>query len=311
MVLIGAAVALSIEYWFELKGGAAICRTDACKTVGEYVRLGRANLVLGGAAFFWVMVLVVGAARFIARQWLWHLAGLLLLGAMAFDGGLLGYQLVGLQMVCWLCVGVGAGLFLSAAGLAWVRRSALVLLLALAVWVGGFAANTVLDIRTHPPELEQTAFIHKPAERGGGSLRLYLFFSLHCAHCSEVLFNLALNRPDSAEWYLCGLDDNPGDLAKLTAARRGSGNGTNPYRRVLRAKAGRLEPAESVSREVRQGVEKAKKFLSMRGYESIPLLVAKEKDPAKEVVVSGTRDIATYLWEKDLIRKWVRAPSHR
>jgi hypothetical protein len=195
-------------------------------------------------------------------------------------------------------------------GLAWVRRSLGILLLALVVWSGGFAANTVLDIRSSPPKLEQTAFLHhNPAGQEKSRLRLFLFFSLHCAHCSEVLFNLALNDPDGAEWNLCALDDNPVDLARLEAVRQGAASGKDPYRRILKAKAGRLEPAEAVPEEVRDPVDRAKKFLSMRGYESIPLLVAKEANPDKEVVVSGTRDIATYLWEKDLIRKWVRAPG--
>jgi len=307
LVLLLAGATLSVDRLVEMSTGSGMCTTSGCEVVKGYVRFGRDWLVLFGAGFFWLLfVLSVFAVSF-GRDWLWHLVVLILLGAMAFDGGLLGYQFMGLRVMCWLCLGVGLALVLSLASLAWVRRSWLILALGAAVWAGGFAANSVLNVTRDTPSLADTAFVSKEAEKEPPQGDFTLFFSLHCGHCTQLMANIALNEPWSVNWHLSSIDTGEEDLMKLAHAVRNQ-NGTEPFVRVLEVKAeDEVQPVE-VPEKVIEAARNAQTFFTNRGYEGVPMLIARE-GPGREVTLVGTQSIAQYLWERGLLVKWLRSPE--
>lgn len=307
LVLLLAGATLSVDRLVEMSTGSGMCTTSGCEVVKGYVRFGRDWLVLFGAGFFWLLfVLSVFAVSF-GRDWLWHLVTLLLLGAMAFDGGLLGYQFMGLQVMCWLCLGVGLTLMLSLASLAWVRRSWLILALGAAVWAGGFAANSVLNVTRATPPLAETAFVSKEAEQEPPQGDFTLFFSLHCGHCTQLMANIALNEPWSANWHLSSIDTGEEELMKLAQAVQNQ-NGTDPFVRVLEVKSREeVQPVE-VPEKVIEATRNARTFFTNRGYQGVPMLIARE-GPGREVTLVGTQAIAQYLWERGLIVKWLRSPE--
>ena len=306
-LLLLAGAALSVDRVVQMSAGTGMCSTAGCEVVKGYVRYGREWLVLFGAGFFWFLFLVCLFGSIFRKEWIWHVATLALLGAMAFDGGLLGYQFMGIEVMCWLCLGVGLTLMFSLAGLAWVRRSWLILFVGLAVWAGGFAANSVLIITRSTPPLADTAFVSKPAENGLPQGDYTLFFSLHCSHCAQLMANIALNEPWSVNWHLSSIDTGKKDRMKLAHALKDQ-NGTNPFVKVLNVKsADEVDPVE-VPESLAAATRKAMTFFTNRGYRGVPLLLAREGS-GKEVALEGTQAIAQYLWERGLLVKWLKAPE--
>lgn len=306
MVLLIAALGLSLElamqYWLQ----SGICPSTDCALAGQSVRFGEQALVWAGAIFFWVLFgLCFYASRF-PGQLAWNLALVLLLGALAFDGGLLGYQFLELNLVCWLCIAVALGLIIILVLISVVRRTVLVLCLGLAVWIGAGSANAVLLFPTQPPALEQTWFMQHKANNAEQELKLYLFFSLNCGHCSEVLANLARQDPQDANWYLCSLDQGGQNLRRLTYALEQQDK--EPFSVILEAKqmANSKEiQALQVPDRLEERVQKAREFFRARGYRGVPLLVALQGD-SRKVVLTGVMSIAQYLWEQGLVEEWKR-----
>jgi hypothetical protein len=279
-----------------------LCQTQSCQAVGDYVRIGETSLLLLGAAFFWVLWLVFFLATRLNKPVLWHMAGLALMAALAFDGALLGYQFMGLGMQCVLCVAVGAALFANLLSLAWVRQAGLMVLIGLVVWLGGFAANSILVLTPAVPELEQTAFVSQQGESSQSKRNYYLFFSLNCGHCQVVLANLAMSAPHAVNIHLCSLDDSPQAMAKLAWVQMQADKGKDPVSAVLELKQDRELGAGAIPGRIRESVGRAKKFFAARGYRGVPLLVARE-GRGKEVVVTGSRAIARYLSEVQVVEK--------
>ena len=300
---LASALALSLDVALHLAQAGGLCQTQSCQAVGEYVRFGETALLLLGAAFFWILWLIFFLATRLNRPVLWHLAAVLLLAALAFDGGLLGYQFMGLGMQCWLCLGVGAALLASLLSLAWVRQAGLIACMGIAVWLGGFAANSTLMVAPQAPELEQTAFVSQPADASDQDY--FLFFSLNCGHCLEVLANVARNTPQEVNWHLCSLDASPQGMAALSWIYERASQGKNAVFLTLQAKQKRKLQTAGIPEQVRSAVSQARKFFSARGYRGVPLLIARE-GRGKEVILTGKRNIARFLRASEVVDKWVQ-----
>ncbi len=315
---LASALVLTLDVVLYLSQAGGLCQTQSCQAVGEYVRIGETSLRIVGAAFFWVLWLVFFLATRVNKPIFWHLAALWLLGALAFDGGLLGYQFVGLKLQCWLCIGVGAALFANLFSLAWVRQSWMIPCIGLAVWIGGFAANSTLVVASEagqPPRsgqiqsLERAAYVSSLAQGGRSNQDYYLFFSLNCGHCQEVLASLAMNAPFAVNWHLCSLDGSRQQLAKLAWVRKQAQMGTDPNENIfyltLKAKQDKALKADHIPDRIRNAVEQARDFFASRGYRGVPLLVAKE-GRGREVVLTGTTNIARYLHQEEVVKQWAR-----
>jgi len=311
VVFLAGAVGLSAEYLLQRLKDASLCSADSCQAVAQLLRFQESSLVLAGAVFFWVLLILALAAEWRKSQAIWGLVLAVLLAGLAFEAALLGYQLRVLESICWLCLCVGAWLLLSGLALAWRRGSGLVLLLCLCVGLAGMLAPSLLRFQPQTISLSQTDFLERQPSQAGPSPELYLFFSLHCSHCSEVFANLALNQPWSASWHFVSIDEGDTDLARLAEAvqaaedEEAEDEEANVFLELLRVKQEQDGLTDrSVPESLRQTVQKARAFFQSRSFSGIPLLIANE-GPGRQVILTGTEAIAKYLWEKGLIRNWL------
>jgi len=232
-----AASFLSVEVWMQAIRHTSLCTTSACDVVGEYVRFGEGNLIKMGAIFFWFLWSMAFFGGRYDKSWIWGLATLGLFGALAFDGAILGFQFMGLKEKCLLCILVGAILGIALCLFSWVRRSLLTVLLGLAVWSGGFAANAVLDLNVVPPATTDTAFTtwHGKKET---DIQHVLFFSLHCDHCSKILANLSINTDTlPGKWHLACTDNKEDDLYRLATIQSSNASTENLFLEALRVES--------------------------------------------------------------------------
>ncbi len=310
VVLLVAALGLSFELALHSWLQSGVCPTTDCAVAGEYVRFGEEALVLAGAVFFWVLFLLSFIASRRVESRLWQMILLLMLGALAFDGVLISYQYLELQLVCWLCLAVALALIVALVMLAFVRRTVWVLCLGLAVWVGAGSANALLLFPAMPPALEQTWFMQQQAQKSveHNQLQLYFFFSMDCGHCTEVMINVASQASRDATWHLCSLDNRQANLQRLTLAMEETEQETDAFSRVLKAKQideSSVKLDRQVSEDLEERTQKAREFFQARGYRGVPLLVAVQGQ-SRKVVLQGSKSIAEYLREQDLISHWMR-----
>ena len=311
-LLLAFALTLSVDVWLQYAHHSSLCTTSACQVVGEYVRFGELMLIKAGAIFFWVLWLLVFFAGRYDKAWLWGLITLILMGALAFDGGLLGFQFVGLQEKCQLCIGVGLALFVLVALFAWIRKSWLIFFLGLAVWCGGFAANSVLNFSTDLPVLQKTAFLSWPETREDPPVkrvpRYHLFFSLSCGHCSKVIANLAVNKTDQADWTFHIMDHRDEDLARLAHILDSNQTASNPFLEILHWESEEEIPAIAIPDSLRDAIDGAKTYFSRSGFRGVPMLIVDER-PGVRVTLSGANNITQYLRQKGLLKQFIRFPS--
>ncbi|MDZ7759289.1 MAG: hypothetical protein U5L00_03420 [Desulfovermiculus sp.] len=299
------ALVLTIDILLQFTQAKSLCQTQACQAVGEYVRLGETNLLILGAAFFWVVWLLFFLSTRLNRPVFWHLAALVLLAALAFDGGLLGYQFMGLGLQCWLCVGVGAALFANLFSLAWVRKGWMIACIGVVVWMGGFAANSALIVAPQAPQLQEAAFVSHNAPKDNPDIDFYFFFSLNCGHCTEIIINMAMNGQDKVNWHLCSLDSTDQNIRKLAWVKEQVEQGADPFVQILKAKGMKDVPVEEIPDAVQQAVGQAQAFFRHRGYRGVPLLVV-QQGRNQELTLTGKSNIARFLWEQGVVTKWMQ-----
>lgn len=305
------ALGLGLEYLLQVKFSASLCGTQACKVVGDFLQLGflgEEDLVLLGFLFFVVLFgLSCLPCRF--RGYGWSVIWVLLIGALAFDGALMGYQAAVPAPFCLLCASVAVGLVVVLAGACWRDGFHVAFLLGLAVWFGAFAGNSILDHTKSvagTPGMEEAAFAQEVHGDASDDTKYYLFFSLDCRHCSEVLLNLARVRPQGS-WSLACIDRAPADLEKLASALARKDGGENLFAQILRAKAGDFEAGnftpEDAPAKIRNATQKAVACFQAMNLPGVPALVV-EKPNGVRMSFPGTRNIAHFLEEQGVLDTW-------
>ncbi|NLW80592.1 MAG: hypothetical protein GXY42_02815 [Desulfovibrionales bacterium] len=303
-----AASFLSAEVWMQAIRHTSFCTTSSCDVVGEYVRFGEGNLIKLGAMFLWFLWGLVFFGGRYDRKWIWGAATLLLFGALAFDGAILGFQFMGLKEKCALCIVVGCILFVCTCLFAWVRRSLSIAFLGVAVWCGGFVANAVLDLNVVPPAIADTAF-HSYENAPSNAPQHVLFFSLHCDHCSKILANLAVNAQElRGKWLLACTDNKEEDMYRLATFLTSNATAENPFLEILRLESlDKVEPVP-VPDELRQTVRTARAYFKMKGYQGIPVMVVVER-PGWEMALRGEINILEYLRVRGFLQRELLFPS--
>lgn len=299
---------LSAEVWMQAIRHTSFCTTSSCDVVGEYVRFGEGNLIKMGAAFFWFLWGLVFFGGRYDRKWIWGSATLLLFGALAFDGAILGFQFMGLKEKCLLCIIVGTLLGVSLGLFSWGRRTVLTFLLGIAVWAGGFTANAVLDLNVTPPAIVDTAFATWETAPDKAPQHV-LFFSLHCDHCSKILANLSINAQTlPGKWHLACTDNKEEDLYRLATVLSSPGGKENLFLETLRVESlDKIEPVP-VSDDLRQTVRTARAYFKMKGFQGIPVLVVMER-PGWEMVLRGENNITEYLRIRGFLQRELHFPD--
>jgi hypothetical protein len=303
-----AASFLSAEVWMQAIRHTSFCTTSSCDVVGEYVRFGEGNLIKMGAAFFWFLWSLAFFGGRYDRKWIWGSATLLLFGALAFDGAILGFQFMGLKEKCLLCIVVGAMLFVTLCLFSWVRRTLLTVLLGIAVWTGGFAANAILDLNVTPPAIVDTAFTTWESAPDNAPQHV-LFFSLHCDHCSKILANLSINAQTlPGKWHLACTDNKEEDFYRLATVLQTEEGKQNPFLEVLRVESLDKPDPVPVSDDLRQTVRTARAYFKMKGFQGIPVLVVMER-PGWEMVLRGENNITEYLRIRGFLKRELQFPD--
>jgi hypothetical protein len=303
-----AASFLSAEVWMQAIRHTSFCTTSSCDVVGEYVRFGEGNLIKMGAAFFWFLWTLAFFGGRYDRRWIWGSAMLLLFGALAFDGAILGFQFMGLKEKCLLCIAVGAMLFVTLCLFSWVRRTLLTVFLGIAVWCGGFAANAVLDLNVIPPAILDTPFTTWETAPDNAPQHV-LFFSLHCDHCSKILANLSINAQTlPGKWHLACTDNKEEDFYRLATVLATKDGKENPFLEILRVESLDAIDPVPVSDDLRQTVRTARAYFKMKGFQGIPVLVVMER-PGWEMVLRGENNISEYLRVRGFLKRELHFPD--
>ena len=320
-VLLAGAAGLGVEFLLQTKFSASMCVTKACDVAGSYLQvgqLGEAGLLFLGFLFFVVLYGLFFLSQKVSRTGRNVLGRLsragfwtLMLGALAFDGALMGYQVITPGPVCVLCTTVAAGLLVVLVLAAWHCGFKAAFVLGLAVWVGSFAGSAVLDhghekAQSVPdaPGIQEAAAVKEVFDESGN--RYCLFFSFNCSHCSEVLFNLAQSDLSGC-WYISCLDRNPESLARLAEVVSQEGRYGNVFMRLLRAKAAKIKQNGVEAGYLPETLKKASKnaLACFRNWNlpGVPTLVV-EKQNGIRVSLPGARNIASFLLEEGFLNQW-------
>ncbi len=304
--LLLAALGLGLDLIVRGTMGVSICPTEACHIVGEYVRIGESNLVLMGFVFLLILWLVYFFARRYNRAWLWGLATILIMGALSFDGSLMGFQFLVIQEPCLLCIIVACCLFLILALFALVRKKAFLFILGLAVWIAGGAAGGIL----HPPatsaenspDLEDTGAIQWSHPGAKDWPRFHFFFSLHCPHCTEILLHLAQEgaEPLDYTWQFIPLDTDPEDLKKIAALQQMDLSDKNPFYEILLMEQHPQTPDVEIPAHLQEIIHQARFYFQAQGFRGVPITIV-QKGPDEKKVLTGAAEAMQYFRDKGII----------
>jgi uncharacterized membrane protein len=298
-VTLCAGLVLGIEAYLLFSSGASLCDSAGCRLAGESLRIEEPVLVALGAGFFLFLTGVLSLSRWLGRDWPWWAAATFLFGALAFDGGLLGYQFMEMNERCILCISVGACLGLTLLLMALERRSWMIPVFGFAVFSGGFTGNAVIKPTLKLPMLEETAFLNKKAE-AASSLKLYLYFSLHCEECAKLLKNLAANENRYAEWFLSATDREQEDLLRLAEIKERVSRGDDPFQSILDVKSKQEVSAGAIPEEIRRAVDNARALLLSNHHTTLPVLIAEEGE-GKRIISEGLYNIKGYLMHRKMV----------
>ncbi|WP_457571764.1 hypothetical protein [Desulfovulcanus sp.] len=303
-----AALILCADIWLKYARKTSLCTTHSCQIVGEYVRFGESFLIVLGASFFCILWLFLFFACRYDKKWLWATSLTLLFGSLAFDGGLLGFQFLALKERCALCIGVGLALFFSLISLAWFRRSVTIVALGLAVWSGGFTANSMLKFIPKIPKLSEVTVFSWSGKEARDWPKFYLFFSLHCGHCSKVMANLAINNPGDFRWFLIPLDSRLEDMQKIAHMVADGKKVDNIFQEILKLESEEeVEPID-VPEELEVKLNSARHYFKSLGYKGVPLLIVRER-PGVMLTLVGEKRILDYLKQRGIVTKYIVFPE--
>lgn len=301
-ILILAMAGLGIDIYMRIVQGTSLCPTQSCAIVGDYVRLGELELVLMGLVFFALLWATFFFAARYDRKWLWAGTSILMLGALAFDGALLGFQFFSIKEKCHLCIGVGAGLLLSLVFLSLVRRSLVIFLLGLTIWLSGGIAGSMITVPDRTPPLGQLQPISWSGPDASEWPRFHYFFSLHCPHCTDVMVNLAMNQPDGYVWNIYPLDTGSTDLRKIYSIKNQSEDSGNLFYDVVRLEQSGTVPETEAPESLLEEIHDIRSYFQGSGYKSVPLMIVDES-PGRRVVLTGGGNILNYLLEQGAISR--------
>jgi len=295
--LIGALF-LSLESYFSING-SSLCSTEACGVVGSYLKINEAILVAGGAGFFWLLTLVL----FFAGRYpiLRYLPLFLLAPALAFDSGLIGFQVFSIGRFCLLCFLVAALLLIVAGLYCLATRISLILITLVLVWSGGFGVHAVLTMPLPKAAFANMVFFAHQAtiapERQAND-KLTLIISMHCPHCLDVVDYLAHHPPNGYTLMLASVDQDQEALQQLETFLQRMATSANPYQLLTEIKKGDSIGNLAVRASLPLQTKNSLNFLSNLGIISIPALWI-ENSPIDKRIITGSENIIDFLKRPD------------
>ncbi|MFW5731077.1 MAG: hypothetical protein ACOCV7_05460, partial [Desulfonatronovibrionaceae bacterium] len=274
-----------------------------CAVAGQAVRLGEKGLVLAGGVFFWILLLLSFLASRRGNARLWQLVLLMLLGALAFDGALLGFQFISIKENCHLCIVVGLSLAAVLVLVSLTRKQWSILILGVGIWVAGAAAGGIIQVPDRTPLLNQVpgiAWSGPEAEQEGPEF--HYFFSLHCPHCADVLGSLALNDPERFSWKFYPLDTGYSDLKKIAWIQEEAGKKGNLLQKIVDLEQDPKAPDVKIPDNLTEKIFRARSFFQGNGYRGVPMMIA-DYPGGKRVILLGGGNIMKYFQEQGLLQE--------
>ncbi|RQD59363.1 MAG: hypothetical protein D5R98_07595 [Desulfonatronovibrio sp. MSAO_Bac4] len=299
-VLILSILGLGVDIYLRMSTGASICPTQACAIVGDYINITEFNLVLLGLVFFTTLWGVYFFASRYDKKWLWTGMLVLVLGALAFDGGLLGFQYFSIKEQCLLCFGVGAGLLIVLLLFSIVRKKISILILGLAVWVGGGIAGSMINIPDRAPLLEHISGISVQSSEAQEWPKFNYFFSFHCPFCTEILIRLAKNESAEYSWELFPLDNSQVDLKKIAWLMELDGNEKNIFYELVKIEQSRDVPDIEVTDSLENQVDQIRTYFRGSGFRGVPLMIVEESQ-GRRLILTGADNVFRYLYEHGIL----------
>lgn len=170
-----------------------LCDSEGCHAIAGYAVFGEMAMLVAGAVFFALSMVLcgmiwenrersIGIGRMSVRTT--SLMESLLLGAVGFEGYLVGFQVFIAHALCVYCVGVLAIVVALFAVYAAIHRSRL-LLPGVALWVSMIMAPYMVAPKVAPPDLDRVAI--ERIQKGSSNQECYLIYNKSCTNCEEVI----------------------------------------------------------------------------------------------------------------------------
>lgn len=302
-----AALILGIELLMQSRG-SSFCKTVTCDIVGDYTRFGETFILGAGMLFF--LLLSTGmlvASRYAKLRRLSAVITLVLLGGIALEGVLLGFQMFSLQSICLICIGTFAALFLLLTLWSFAVADSKVLLVGIVVCVASIVGMYILN---PDPGLSRNEIALAPVFRQIGfndptiqKRRLTLITSMTCPHCKTVVQQMSLHQEAIAQDLLAfafvGVNEESLHSAGLFAANAERTDSPLKLLSVIKnsqvaGSMGLVLPDKQLIETVRQKNQRTSQFLQLMGLTGVPVLIAREDSEHIRIFV-GDEAILQYL----------------
>jgi uncharacterized membrane protein len=258
IVALCASLIAALQAVINLTTGSSICPNAGCKVVENLTSISPVYLNILGFIFFQVVFWLLGSLKSKPDKGL-NLIGLVLLGGLAFDSALLGYQLFVAHSLCSYCLlilffviilNILYGFRQMAAGFA--ISSAVVISFSMMVLFPAGAGSQRYSLKNASYGVKSCA---------SPSKEIYLIFSSDCPHCQQVIETL--NNCNSCDLYLNPI--NPIDALNIDG----------------------LELNKRFSPEVNRLI------LEIFGIDSVPVLVVKDAESYR--FIRGENQILNFI----------------
>ncbi len=294
---------LILDVYLTTHGREGLCSSSGCKVASSLINIRESFLILTGAALYLILFLLFFfQLRYPAKKILYHIPWLLLLGAISFDGVLIGF-LIKTKTLCYLCLSMGASLFFVLALYSVYQKKILSFFLGIVIWTCSFSAIYLLKTQSVriPPMVEGRMIHIFPTN--GLKFRANLFISLHCIHCYHVLYNLAhLKRSHKVEWNIYFLAKSREDKLKIAHMLMDKEIKKYPFRVILKYRNMEKISPIPVPSYIDKRLKATQKFFMARGFEGVPVLIA--TTPSVEISIVGVTEIAKFLLQEKVVKKW-------
>jgi len=302
-----AAVVLGIELLMQSRG-ASFCKTVTCDIIGDYTRFGEVFVLGAGIQFFLVLAtMMFFAHRYAKARSLPVVVTLMLVGAMAFEGVLLGFQFFSLQAVCLICAGVFATVFLLTILWSLAVADGKIFLLGTAACIAGIIGMYLLNPAPGlgkgeiglDPVYQQAGFTDPTVQKR----RLTLITSMTCPHCETVILQMALHKDVLQDdlLSLAFIDNKEQPLEAVGLFAANVDRTEDPLNLLFAIKSGQagnstglVAPDDATIDSVRKKNLHTSQFLKLMGLTGVPVLIADEDGEQKRILV-GVNAILQYL----------------
>jgi hypothetical protein len=291
----GAFLFLGTEFGLLMSGKGSLCPTSSCRIAAESVRFGNKALVGLGAVYFLVLSVFSGCQKTDNPNWRSEILGTMILGGLAFDGAILGFQFFNISGRCPLCWFVALLLIASLGVYCRAVRSGQMLAAGLSIWIMAFAANGVMISHQKTPLLDEVAYYH--FKSGDSEFpKYYLFFGIHCPHCLAVFKHLA-REPVPGDWVLAAMDRDPEGMKDLSAVKKRLASSDTVFATLVAAKQDDHSSFTPIDPAVASAIQKARILFQNSGFKNVPCLIALEKENVRTQIM-GEDAIIHYFQEK-------------